>query len=174
MESFDERWARAFDQTRLHRTRKHDLYTFGATRLPYIFLAESSINTGDTIVRRGEISTDKPAILLGNAEGPRFEGFQDGDGDQRDQLLFARAFRFPGLNVQNQSMHMDIVARDMSALCDELMAELELKRDSRTAVIEGPEDLWGLSLIFYAAKMTSRSAPSNMRDFMERGELPGL
>ena len=169
MESFDNRWARASEQTRLHRTRKHDLYTFGATRLPYIFLAESAINTGDTVIRRGEISTDKPAIILGHGDAPQFEGFQDSNNDERDQILFARAFRFSGLNVQNQGMQMDIVARETAALCDELMEELDSNRDSRTAIIEGPEDLWGLSLIFYAAKMTSRSAPGNMRDIMERG-----
>jgi hypothetical protein len=174
MENFEERWARATDKTHLHRTRKHDLYTFGATRLPYIFLAESAINVGDTIVRRGEISTEKPAIFLGGSQSPRFEGFQDSEEDQKDQLLFARAFRFPGLNVQNQHMQMELVAREASALCDELMSELDDQRDSRTAVIEGPEDLWGLSLIFYAAQMTSRSAPGNMREMMERGGGPSL
>jgi hypothetical protein len=167
-ESFEQRWARAQDQTKIHRTRKHDLYTFGATALPYIFVAESSINTGDCIIRKGEIKTEKPALFLGGDSGSQFEGFSE-EEDSNDTLLFARAFRFPNLNVANQGMTMDVVTRELHGLCDEVMTDLEAERDSRTAVLEGPEDLWGLGLLIYASEMTKRSAPNNVKDMMDRG-----
>ncbi len=47
----------------------------------------------------------------------------------------------------------------------DLIIDLPLTDDG---VIEGPEDLWGLSLLIYAAEMTQRSAPGNFRDIAER------
>lgn len=171
MESFEERWARARDQTVLHRTRKSDLYTFGTTALPYVFIGSSAINSGDTVMRKGEIKTEKPALFLGGQESPnaRFNGFEDEGEEQQDPLLLARAFRFPNLQVHNKDMTMEVVERELNEMSEILQRDLELGRDRRTAVIEGPEDLWGLSLLIYAGEMTQRSAPGNVRDMLERG-----
>jgi hypothetical protein len=175
--NFEDRWLRAKDGTKLHRTRQTDLFTFGTTALPYIFIASSAINTGDSVLRRGELKTEKPAIIWGGGESSpesRFNGFEDEEGDSADQVLFARAFRFPNLNVNNQGMKLEVVSREIQQLSDELMTDLDSNGDRRTAVIEGPEDLWGLSLLIYAAEMTQRSAPGNMRDIAERGRGPSF
>lgn len=172
MDDFDQVFQRATDETELLRTRKNDLYTFGATRLPYIFLAHSAINEGDTIVRRGEIQTEKPAIVFGGDQQSRFEGFEE-EGHEELKLLFMRAFRMPNLNVHNQDMHLEVVSKELEALGDKFMHELDRENDSRTAVIRGPEDLWGISLLIYAGEMTRRSAPGNMKDIMEREQLGG-
>lgn len=169
-EDFEQRWLRAKDGTTIHRRRKNDLYTFGTTALPYIFIASSAINTGDSIIRRGEMKTEKPAIIWGGGqpETERFSGFENEGEEGQDQILFARAFRFPDLQVQNKGMELEVVTRELHSLSDELMGDLDSDSDSRTAVIEGPEDLWGLSLLIYAAEMTQRSAPGNFRDIAER------
>jgi hypothetical protein len=175
---FEDRWLRAKDGTKLHRTRQTDLFTFGTTALPYVFIASSAINTGDSMLRRGELKTEKPAIIWGGGESSdssRFHGFEDeGQDDNADRVLFARAFRFPNLQVNNQGMELEVVSREMTQLSDELMTELEANGDRRTAVIEGPEDLWGLSLLIYAAEMTQRSAPGNLRDITERRGGPSF
>jgi hypothetical protein len=168
-ESFEQRWARAQVDTKIHRSRKHDLYTFGSTALPYFFIAKSSINSGDSIVRRGEVKTEKPTLFFGGNNGSHFDGFSDNDEQNGDAMLFSRAFRFPNLNVANQGMSMEVVSRENHDLCDEMMHDLDLQRDSRTAVIEGPEDLWALSLLIYASQMTQRSAAGNVKDILDRG-----
>jgi len=172
MENFDQLFLRATEQTRLLRTRKNDLYTFGSTRLPYVFPAPSAINAGDTIVRRGEIQTERPAIVLGGNEQSRFKGFEE-DGHEGLQVLFMRAFRMPNLSVQNQAMRLEVISRELEAIGEDFMNDLDRENDSRTAVIQGPEDLWGLSLLIYAGEMTRRSAPGNLKDLMERGPQGG-
>lgn len=168
-ESFEQRWSRAQVDTKIHRTRKHDLYTFGSTALPYYFIAKSSINAGDSIVRRGEVKTEKPTLFFGGNSGGHFDGFSDQDEEQSSNaLLFSRAFRFPNLNVANQGMSMEVISRENHDLCDEIMRDLDQQRDSRTAVIEGPEDLWALSLLLYASQMTQRSAAGNVKDILGR------
>jgi hypothetical protein len=172
MEHFDQLFLRATDETQLLRTRKNDLYTFGATSLPYIFLAHSAINEGDTIVRRGEIQTEKPAILFGGDQQSHFEGFEE-EGHEELRVLFMRAFKMPNLNVQNQDMHLDVVSKELEELGDQFMNDLDRENDSRTAVIRGPEDLWGISLLIYAGEMTRRSAPGNMKEIMKREQRGG-
>lgn len=79
----------------------------------------------------------------------------------------------PNLNVQNQDMHLDVVSKELEELGDQFMNDLDRENDSRTAVIRGPEDLWGISLLIYAGEMTRRSAPGNMKEIMEREQRGG-
>lgn len=171
MDQFEQKLRLAQQQTEILRTRKSDLFTFGTTRLPYVFLAESLINQGDTIIRRGEINTEKPSLILGD-NLPSFEGFSDDEADHKQMsFVFGRGFQFPSLSYQNQSMQMEVVAKELHALSDEIQEELEQQRDSKTAVIQGPEDSWAFSLLIYAGEMTRRSAPGNIKDMMDRNKF---
>jgi hypothetical protein len=59
-------WEKALKNTRIIRPRSKDLLTFEATEVPYILLSESSVNLGDTVVRKGRMMVEKPAIILPN------------------------------------------------------------------------------------------------------------
>jgi len=59
-----ESWEKALKMTEIVRPRVQPLATFEATQIPYIFLAESLVNHGDTVIRKGEITIDKPSIIL--------------------------------------------------------------------------------------------------------------
>ena len=67
-------WEKALKYTKIIRPRPKDLLTFEATEVPYIFLSESLVNLGDTVVRKGQIMVEKPAIIL-PSNMPQFEGF---------------------------------------------------------------------------------------------------
>ena len=69
-----ELWERALKNTEIIRPRVQELHTFSSTQLPYVFLSESSINAGDTVVRKGEVLVEKPSLIL-PADSPQFEGF---------------------------------------------------------------------------------------------------
>jgi len=171
MENFESRLRLAQQQTQIHRTRKSNLFTFGTTELPYVFLAESAINSGDTVIRRGSIKTEKPSLFLGN-DLPTFEGFSEDEGDHRQMsFIFGRGFQFPSLNFHNSDMQLEVVCKELKAISDLIQEELDRGHDSRTAVITGPEDSWAFSLLIYAGEMTRRSAPSNIKDIMERGQF---
>ena len=112
-ESFDQRWARAQDKTIIHRTRKNDLYTFGATALPYTFVARSAINPGDSIIRRGEVKTEKPALFLGEAKSKTVLRVFPMRASLGMLSCLPELFAFPNLNVSNSGMSMEVVTREI-------------------------------------------------------------
>ena len=70
----EKTWEKALKNTEIIRPRVKPLNTFKITHLPYIFLAESSVNVGDCVVRMGEALVEKPAIML-PPDSPQLDGF---------------------------------------------------------------------------------------------------
>ena len=62
--NLDELWQKAVRNTQVVKTRLSRLSAFSKTSIPYIFLAESEVNIGNTVVRKGKIGVDKPMIFL--------------------------------------------------------------------------------------------------------------
>lgn len=165
--SFEERFRFAMEQTKIHRARKSSLYTFGTTRLPYLFSAKSAVNTGETVVRSGEIVTDKPALILPET-APTFSGFPADEGEMRRMsVMFGRMFRFPVLRYHNSAESMEVVTGEMERIVEAQLDKLDKEGNSRTAVISGLEDCWYISLIIYAGEMMQKSAPDNLKEMME-------
>ena len=168
-EDLETKFKYALEHSVIHRARKSDLYTFGTTKLPYAFIAESAINKGDTIIRNGEISTEKPQLILGD-HLPSFTGFGDEyEGKEQEMsFLFGRMFHFPNLTYQHQSTSLEVVPMELERVIDQQQAQLDANQNFRTALISGPEDCWALSLVIYASEMTKRSAPGNLKDMLDR------
>ncbi len=55
----EKTWEKALKYTEIIRPRVEPLNTFRTTHLPYIFLTESSVNVGDSVVRKGEVLVEK-------------------------------------------------------------------------------------------------------------------
>lgn len=104
---------------------------------------------------------------------PHFSGFGEDYDEQEQQMsiIFGRAFKFPHLNFQNEGGTLEVISKELDAVLDAAQSKLEQERDSRTAVVQGPEDCWALSLLIYAGEMTKRSAPGNVKDMFERNRL---
>lgn len=169
-ERLEHYYRQALDNTVVHRERQSSLFTFGATRLPYYFVAESAINKGDTVIRKGEISTDKPALFTPD-NLPNFSGFGDEyEGHEKEMsVVLGRVFHLSGLHYKHEGNQLEVVTKEMNRVIDEYQTELDQSHNHRTAIISGPEDCWALSLVVYASKMTQKSAESNMNDIMQRG-----
>jgi hypothetical protein len=161
--------------TRIVRTRKNLLYTFGSTRLPYRFLAPSAVNEGDVVLRRGTVTVEPPKILA-----PRnpveFEGFgiEDEEGAEgMVPVLLNRWVHFPPAKYQNSNASLEVVGGPLEAALERQVNELDRENDIRTGVVLGPEDRWGFSVIGYVGQMVARSAPSNIGEFFERFGFDG-
>ncbi len=170
---FEEKLRYALERSVFHRERGSDLFTFGATRLPYFFAARSALHEGETVVRRGEILTERPAIMLGHPE-MLLEGFGESQEEDRSiALTVGRRFHMPALRYENRAGALELIPRDLEELVQAWLQELEGSGNTRTAVISAPEDAWPLPLLIYAGRMMQRSLPGNLRDLAERGKLPG-
>ena len=99
----DQLWEEAQRKTEVIRGRVKALPTFKHARVPYIFLGESIMNEGHTIVRKGKILIEKPMIVLPE-DLPQFEGFELEEemdiGPGSLQMFFLmRGVRFPFFKI---------------------------------------------------------------------------
>jgi len=177
----EQLWEKAKDRTEVVRGRVKGLSTFSLTAVPYIFLAESSVNEGHTVVRKGKIIVEKPMIVLPE-DDPQFEGFdfeEDlGLSQELVQTFFLmRGVRFPSLKYNNTVFELDVDERSLAKNVDIYKRKLEQEENVSTALVLGPEDCWQLSLLLYVAALAGRCARSdikNMLNKMHREEEDGL
>jgi hypothetical protein len=174
-----EIWEKAIAKTEIVRFQVKGLLTFSATELSYIFLAESALNIGDTVVRKGKIIVEKPMILLPGGL-PTFSGFDFEHGlniseDSLTNFLLVRGVRFPSLKYNNETSSLDIFEGSLKQAIKHYANILEKKEDVSTGLILGPEDSWQFSLLIFIAATVSRSADGDIRrileDFRKKGDF---
>jgi hypothetical protein len=170
--NLEEKWEKALQQTEIIRLKISYLSTFETTVIPYIFLAESTINVGDTVVRRGKVMVHRPAIILPE-DMPQFEGFEFEKDYQVNagmvkMFLMVRGVSFPSLKYEHEVSQLDIYEGPLEKAKKYFKQELERTEDTQTGLIIGPEDCWQFSLLIYVGLLISKSAPSDLRRIWER------
>lgn len=168
--SFEEDFGRALAETTIHRGRRSRLLTVGTTELPYVLLNRSRVNRGDTVVRRGVLRVEEPALLLLHRPH-QFEGFSDdeGEGDRRDAMVaVGRLAHFPPAQYTNKQVQMDVLDGDIEQVLKQVDRSLDDERDERTGLITGPVEVWHFSLLVYVAQQIRESAGADVGDLARR------
>lgn len=150
-----------------HPTRA--LETFGATRINYRHLAELPDCPGKIRIREGRLEAHKPAILTPEAYvQEQVEGFGE---EARKYLDFlkslpndVRVLQY-GYNLSQEAFSEQIVSDSMPAVTARVLADVREKRDDFSAVIQGVDDPWDVSLIHFFWLHVNASAPVNVREF---------
>ena len=166
-----ELWEKALKQTEIVRMRLQDLATFETTAVPYVFLAESALNQGDTVVRKGQVLIERPAIVLPQFS-PQFEGFDVEQDLQipKDMLatfLLVRGIQFPSLKYRHQMSSLDLVEQSLQQAIDQFGHQLSAAEDIKTGLVVGPEDAWQFSLLLLVGALVVRSAEGDVRRLLE-------
>ena len=166
-----ELWEKALKQTEIVRMRLQDLATFETTAVPYVFLAESALNQGDTVVRKGQVLIERPAIVLPQFS-PQFEGFDFEQDLQipKDMLatfLLVRGIQFPSLKYRHQMSSLDLVEQSLQQAIDQFSRQLTAAEDIKTGLVIGPEDAWQFSLLLLVGALVVRSAEGDVRRLLE-------
>ncbi|MFC1593229.1 hypothetical protein ACFL4C_04370, partial [Candidatus Omnitrophota bacterium] len=148
------------------------LPAFESKEITYIFLAKSSVNLGDTVLRRGKIVINRPAIILPE-DTPQFEGFDfennyQANADMVRMFLLVRGISFPSLKYEHEISKLDIYEGHLDKAKGYFKHELERTEDVEAGLIVGPEDCWQFSLLIYVGLLVSRSLPSDLRKLWER------
>ncbi|MFH1577843.1 MAG: hypothetical protein ABIC18_02065 [Candidatus Omnitrophota bacterium] len=165
-------WNKALSQTEIIRFRIPYLPTFETTAIPYIFLAESAINLGDTVVRRGKVLVQKSEIILPE-DMPQFEGFEfekdyQANADMVRMFFMVRGISFPSLKYAHEVFKVDIHEGGLKKAKEHFKHELERRENVQTGLIIGPQDCWQFCLLIYVGLLISKSAPSDLRKIWER------
>jgi hypothetical protein len=166
-----ELWDQARKRTEIVRMQLQDLSTFDATMVPYLFLAESSVNPGDTIVRRGHVLIERPTIILPRFS-PQFEGFEFDPGlhlneDVLGTFLLMRGIQFPSLKYRHQTSSLDVFEDSLQKAVDHFTKRLTVAEDIRTGLVIGPEEAWQFSLLLLVGALVVRSAEGDLRRILE-------
>jgi len=172
-----KKWEKTLAETEVIRPRVPELLTFSSTDLPYILLSESVINTGDTVVRKGAVTVEKPSLIL-PAGLPQFKGFEVKkdlhiDANMLANFLVVRGVRFPSLRYNNKTYSVDIFEGGMSKAADYYHDRLKRKENTTTALVTGPQDCWQLSLIVYVCTQVIKSADGDVRRIMDEFRKKG-
>ena len=151
--------------------RLQDLATFETTVVPYVFLAESSLNQGDTIVRKGNVLIERPAIILPGFS-PHFEGFDFDSNlhlgeDALTTFLLMRGVQFPSLKYRHQLSSLDIAEGSLQQTIDQFAKQLTMAEDISTGLVVGPEDAWQLSVLILVGALVIRSAQGDLRRILD-------
>jgi hypothetical protein len=167
----DEKWEKALKNTEILRSRVSHLLSVEETCLPYIFLAESRVNIGDTVVRKGDVLVHKPLIFLPRYH-PQFEGFDFKkdfgiDDDAMTTFLLMRGVQFPSLKYDHKLHSLDVYEGPLKKAVKEYKDQLEKKEDIHTGLIVGIEDLWQFSILVYVGALVIRSAPQDVKRFLD-------
>lgn len=173
-----ESWEKALKQTEIVRPRVQPLQTFETTQIPYVFLAESLVNTGDTVVRTGEVAVDRPSIIL-PPHLPQFEGFEfekkfSGVEDYLTTFLLVRGIRFPSLKYENKVSALEVREEKLSRAVEFFLHLLQQQENVSTGLVIGPEDCWQFSVLIFICSQVVRSAEGDIRKLFDRFRENGL
>lgn len=159
----EELWERAKVNTEILRQKIGMLLVSENTILDYIFLAESKINIGDTIIRKGKIIVYKPLIILPD-RFPIFEGFEwDDKSEMLVPFLLIRGVSFPSLKYKNITSSIEVYEGPLNKAIEDFNDRLSQKEDVSTGLIKGEEDIWQFSLLIYVAALIARAAPRDIK-----------
>ena len=170
----EQLWEKAQKKTEVVRGRVKGLSTFASTKVPYIFLAESVVNEGHIVIRKGKILIERPLILLPE-DLPQFEGFdfeEDLDIEQGAIQMFflMRGIRFPSLKYNNTVHSLDLEESSLARSVEKYKKQLERKENVNTALVLGPEDCWQFSILLYMASLAGRCAKNDIINLMDRSQ----
>lgn len=165
-------WEKAREKTEVVRGRVKSLATFKRTDVPYVFLAESAVNEGHTVIRKGKVIVEKPMILLPE-DMPQFEGFDFEESLQMGEsavqtFLFMRGIRFPSLKYNNTVSKLDLSEDPLAKAVEKAKKRLEREENVNTALIIGPEDCWQFSVLIYVASLVGRCARTDILNIIDK------
>lgn len=166
-------WEKALKYTEIIRPRVEPLHTFKTTHLPYVFLAESSVNEGDCVVRKGEVLVEKPSIIL-PPDSPQLEGFdfKDVSRHQQDMIInffLVRGIGFPSLKYNNKTYSLDIFEGRLSQAIEKHTRELQKVENVTSGLVIGPADYWQFSILIFVGTQILRSTDNDIKNLMNRG-----
>lgn len=169
--NIEEMWDKARKRTEILRMRMLDLSTFDATRMSYIFLAESSVNPGDTVVRKGSVLIERPAIAMPGFS-PQFSGFElekdlHINEDTLVTFLLVRGIHFPSLKYRHQVSNLDILEGSLAQAVKRWETTLKQREDITTGLLVGPEEAWQLSVVLLVGALVVRSADGDLRRIID-------
>lgn len=164
----DEKIQYAIENTKVVKPPKQSLSTFGSTNIYYYLITQ--LMERANVVREGRVIAAKPRIVT-----PTYlinlEGFSGG-ARRYIEMMAERNPGEPGIfySYKNEPGDMNIISEPAEQILDNIKSRVASLNDPLTAIIQGVEEMWDVSLLKFTYEMTQNSVYNNVYE-MQRGGL---
>jgi hypothetical protein len=176
METDEEKIRFAVMNTRVLRSPKQTLSTFGVTNIYYYIVAVPAytdvIRSEETVIREGRVIAEKPRIVTPFYLS-HLQGFSAEAKKYFDMLTSTHGANTPGLfyAYRNEPKEFNIVSDNWPSVVAKLTADIDQRGDPLASIIKGEDVLWDVSLMKFIYEVTQSSFPSNVAQLGSRGLL---
>jgi hypothetical protein len=147
--------------------------TFGSTSFRFYLVSELMDSVNQVRVREGRLHAERPQIITpGNFHRMLLEGF----GERGEQFAEWMRHNVPDLAVLKYGFQMrktdvteSVAHSPIEEVIDRLKAAVEHSEDPLSAIIQGVDEGWEVSLLKFASDLIQQAAPDNLGDFRRRG-----
>ncbi len=162
-------YLQAMNRTKILRPPQHTLATFGTTSLHYILLSEIPNADNQCRLREGRVTAQRPQILTPDHWRKRFEGFGEETEHYKGLMdqMFGEALRSLEYTFKNDLDSTSIERTSLQELSHRTLNRMSSENAPRTALLQGPDSAWGLSVMKFIVEMSLRSFPVNIRELDE-------
>src|SRR5438552_2946085 len=167
----DSFFREALKRTRIIKPPKHAISTFGTTTLCYVLLSRVPDQPDYCRLREGEVTAQRPKILTPEFWKNRYQGFGDEVERLRDEFekTYGEALKGLEYSFKNDLKTTSLEHAPLSEVADRTRKVLEERDATRTALLEGPDAHWPVSVLKFIVDTSLRSFPANVRELDERG-----
>lgn len=147
--------------------------TFGRTSFNFYLISELMDSINEVRVRKGNIHAERPAIISPDYLNKlRFEGFgsqAEDFGEWLERTSGNAAILKYGFNFRRTDIEERLVKQSLEEVRERILRDVKLSNDPLSAVIQGVDDTWEISLLKFTVQMISNSQGINLFDFRRRG-----
>jgi len=149
--------------------------TFGSTSFRFYLVTELMDEVNAVRVRDGRLHADRPQII---APGHLQRLLLDGFGERAEQYMnwlqqhsgHLAVLKY-GFQFRKTDVSESIVHSPMGEVIDRIRDQIDYSEDPLSAIIQGIDEGWEISLLKFASDLIQESSGSNVGEFRRRGLL---
>lgn len=163
----------AIENTQVILAPQRRIETFGSTHFRFYHVSELMDSVNQVRVRDGRLHADRPQII---APHQFYGGMLEGFGERAEQFMqwlqknaghlavLKYGFQFRKTEVTESIVHSPI-----EEVIDRLKEAVDYAEDPLSAILQGVDEGWEVSLLKFASDLIQESSSTNMGDFRRRG-----
>lgn len=163
----------ALENTQVLHAPERRIDTFGSTSFRFYLVTELMDSVNQIRIRDGRLHAERPQIIApGHLQRMLLEGF----GEKAEQFMdwlqsnashlavLKYGFQFRKTDVKEYTVHNSV-----EEVVQRLKDQVEYADDPLSAIIQGVDEGWEVSLLKFASDMIQESSGTNLGDFRRRG-----
>lgn len=163
----------ALENTQVIVAPERRIDTFGTINFRFYLISELMDRVDQVRVRDGEIHAERPQIMTpGNCAQLMLEGFGEKAREFADWLERQRenmAFLKYGFQFRKSGVVENVVTSQVADVVARVRKQVRAAEEPYSAIIQGVDDGWEVSLLKFTMDLVQNSAGGNMGDLRRQG-----